>query len=174
MAVDPGFSASEDADGTGIVVAGIGEDKRGYVLEDLSGQMELSQWARKVVAAYHRHEADAIVAEINMNGKMVTDTIKTYAPNARVVCVRATRGKAVRAEPVSSLYEQGRISHVGSLPHLEDEMCSWDPGMSSGSPGRLDALVWAFTDLMIDRSFGASDARPRVSTRDFDGQGSGY
>jgi phage terminase large subunit-like protein len=98
------------------------------------------------VAAYHRHKADRIVAEVNNGGEMVAHTIKTIDASVPVKMVHASRGKQTRAEPISAIYEQGRGHHVGSFPKLEDEMCLWVPGMPS--PNRMDALVWTATELM--------------------------
>lgn len=174
VAVDPGFSAKEESDGTGIIVAGVGDDGRGYVIEDLSGQAELDKWAKTAVSAYHRFKAGYLVAEMNMNGKMVEDTIRTYDPQIAFKPVRATQGKALRAEPISSLYEQGRISHVGAFAKLEDQMCTWDPTMPMKSPSRLDALVWAFTELMLG-DYVAIEAPPaRIATPYRQGSGRGF
>ncbi len=143
VAVDP--SATSTGDEAGVITAGsVGKDY--YVVEDNSLQSAPVEWARAAVAAYHRHRADRIVAESNNGGEMVAQTIKTVDPSVPVRLVHASRGKQTRAEPVSAVYEQGRGHHVGSFPALEDELCLWMPGMSS--PNRLDALVWAMTDLM--------------------------
>lgn len=149
VAIDPAVSVSEGSDETGIVVAAIDGQGRGFVLEDLSGKYAPSEWASIAVEAYRRWEADRIVAESNQGGAMVESTIRVVAPSAPVTLVRASRGKVARAEPVSALYEQGRVHHVGSLQSLEDQLCSFEPG-SSKSPDRLDALVWALTELMLD------------------------
>lgn len=143
VAVDP--SATSTGDEAGIVTAGsVGNDL--YVLEDNSLQGSPVEWARAAVAAYHRHKADRIVAESNNGGEMVAHTIKTVDAAVPVRLVHASRGKQARAEPVSAVYEQGRGHMVGSFPVLEDELCLWMPGMAS--PNRLDALVWAATDLL--------------------------
>lgn len=117
-----------------------------YVVEDSSMQGAPLAWARAAVAAYHRHEADRIVAESNNGGEMVAQTIRTVDPSVPVKLVHASRGKQTRAEPVSAIYEQGLVHHVGSFPKLEDEMCLWSPGMES--PNRMDALVWGITELL--------------------------
>lgn len=143
VAIDP--SATSTGDEAGIVTAGSsGRDV--YVLEDNSMQGSPIAWARAAVAAYHRHKADRIIAESNNGGEMVSQTIKTVDPNVPVRLVSASRGKQTRAEPISAVYEQGRGHHVGSFSALEDEMCLWQPGMAS--PNRMDALVWAVSDLI--------------------------
>ena len=143
VAIDP--SATSTGDEAGIVTAGsAGQDI--YILEDNSLQGGPLEWARAAVAAYHRHNADRIIAESNNGGEMVEQTLKTVDSSVPVRLVHASRGKQTRAEPVSAVYEQGRGHHVGSFPALEDELCLWIPGMAS--PNRLDALVWAATDLL--------------------------
>ena len=149
VALDPACSSEADSDETGIIVAGIGYDDEGYVLEDLSGRYTPTEWATKAVGAYRRHRADRIVAEKNQGGAMVESTIRVVDPNVPLRLVHASRGKIVRAEPVSALYEQGRVSHVGGFAELEDQLCSFAPG-SRDSPDRLDALVYALTELMLD------------------------
>ena len=152
VAIDPAVTAHEGSDETGIVVAGLGLDGRAYVLEDLSGVFPAEQWARRAVEAYRRHRADRIVAEVNNGGDLVASVLRAVDRAVPVAQVRATRGKALRAEPVAALYEQGRVSHVGLLARLEDQCASWDPASDARSPDRLDALVWALTDLVIDRA----------------------
>ena len=149
VAVDPAVSSEEGSNEHGIVVAGIGSDGRGYVLDDVTTRGGPHQWATHAVAAYDRYEADAIVIEINQGGNMVRHTLQTVRPNLPIVEVRATRGKHVRAEPIAALYTMGRISHVGAFPKLEDQMCLMTAGgfEGEGSPDRVDALVWGFTEL---------------------------
>jgi len=160
VAVDPPASSSQRADRCGLVVAGIDRDGLGHVLEDatLSGARP-QEWAEKAVALYRRHEADALVVEVNQGGEMVESIIRQVDAGVPVTSVRAMRGKYLRAEPVAALYAQGRVRHAGAFPELEDEMCSFGPGgLASGrSPDRLDALVWALTHLML-----APKGRPRV------------
>jgi predicted phage terminase large subunit-like protein len=148
VAIDPAISVSETSDATGIIIAGLGDDNHGYIIEDLSGKYSPTQWATKAVAAYKRHEADRIVAEANQGGAMVETTLRAVDRSIPVRLVHASRGKITRAEPVSALYEQNRVHHVGCFPELEDELCSFEPG-SADSPDRLDALVWGITDLML-------------------------
>ena len=148
VAIDPAVTAGEDSDETGIVVAGVCRDRALWVLEDASGRMSPGDWATRAIDAYRRHKADRIVAEANNGGDMVADVLRTRDRSAAVTLVHASRGKLTRAEPVSALYEQGRAHHVGVFRELEDQLCTWVPGM--GSPDRLDALVWAGTELVID------------------------
>jgi phage terminase large subunit-like protein len=157
VGVDPQGTKSLDEDGgdkheTGIVVAGKGVDEQGYVLGDYSGNYSPNEWASAAIKAYHDHEANCIVAEVNYGGDMVAHTIRTVDPTVNVVVVRASRGagKARRAEPIVSLYEQGRVHHVGLLPELEDEMCTWTEDGGQPSPNRLDGAVWALWKLFID------------------------
>lgn len=149
VAVDPAVTAGEEADETGIVICGMGQDGRGYVLDDRSLRASPQQWARAAVTAYRYYEADAIVAEVNNGGDMVAMTLRSVDPNVHVQEVRASRGKHIRAEPISALYEQGRVSHVGGWPELEDQMCLMTQAGYVGekSPDRLDALVWGMTAL---------------------------
>lgn len=151
VAVDPAISNDVGSDETGIIVAGICEDNQGYVLEDASGKYRPEEWASRAVALYDQYSADRIIAEINQGGQMVEHTIRTVRPNVPYRAVRATRGKAVRAEPIAALYERGKIIHYGNLAELEDQLCvftiDFDRKAQGYSPDRLDALVWAFTDL---------------------------
>lgn len=150
IAVDPAVSNNEDSDETGIIVAALGFDGEGYVLEDLSGRYTPTEWATKAVGAYRRYRADRIVAEVNQGGLLVENTIRVIDPNVSLRMVHASRGKLIRAEPVSALYEQRRVHHLGGFFELEDQLCSFAPG-SKDSPDRLDALVYAITDLMVER-----------------------
>jgi phage terminase large subunit-like protein len=151
IAIDPAASSDEENDETGIVVAGLGQDAHGYVLQDATGHYTPGQWGAKAVELYKDWKADAIVGETNNGGEMVGYTVKTAAEAAketvRFVPVHASRGKLTRAEPIGALYEQGRCHHVGTFAELEDQMCNWIPG--ADSPDRMDALVWAFTELML-------------------------
>ncbi|MEC9342294.1 MAG: terminase family protein [Pseudomonadota bacterium] len=144
----------------GIVAAGIDMSGRCHVLEDASvARASPTGWASAAVALYERLSAGAIVAEINQGGDMVRSVIGQVAPSAAIREVRATRGKWLRAEPVAALYEQGRVFHARPFPQLEDEMCAFGlDGLADGvSPDRLDALVWAITDLAL-----TNVAMPRV------------
>jgi len=156
VGVDPAISNTGDSDYTGIVVCAIGQDGHGYVLEDRSVRGTPEQWASRAVAAYHDHKADRIVAEKNQGGDMVESTIRHVDPNVAYRGVHASKGKLPRAEPISALYEQGRCHHVGVFAGLEEEMCNYVPGAEK-SPDRMDAAVWAFTELF---DFGAILAAP--------------
>ena len=157
VAVDPPAGHGKRSNACGIVCVGLGADGRAYVLDDCSAHgMRPAQWARRVVALYHARQADRVVAEVNQGGAMVEQVLREIDPDVSFRAVHATRGKQARAEPVAALYEQGRVSHVGAFPELEDEMCS-AIGEGGKSPDRLDALVWAVSDLMLRRG-----AEPRV------------
>jgi predicted phage terminase large subunit-like protein len=146
VAIDPAVTSGEDSDETGIIVAGEGRDSHGYVLADLTMRGTPDACMRTAVQAYREHEADCVVAEVNNGGDFVASLLRTVDPMVPYRAVRATRGKRTRAEPVSALYEQHRIHHVGVFADLEDQMVSWTPD-SGESPDRVDALVWAFTEL---------------------------
>lgn len=152
VAVDPPASSSKRADACGIVAAGLDDGGTAYVLEDATASgLKPPEWAAKAVALYRRLQADALIVETNQGGEMATGVIREVDSSVPVMSVRATRGKYLRAEPVSVLYAQGRVRHVGALPELEDELCDFGPGgLTSGrSPDRMDALVWALTELML-------------------------
>jgi len=151
VAVDPAGTAHEESDETGIVVAGKGMDGRAYVLADRTCRLSPDGWARRATAAYEEFKADRLVAETNFGADMVERVIRTVAPRISYKKLTASRGKRQRAEPVAALYEQGRVSHVGSFPELEDQMCMFVPEGMDGSPDRVDALVWALSELMLDR-----------------------
>lgn len=160
VAVDPPASSGKASDACGIVVAGIDENGIGHVLADESMSMaKPHQWARRAIALYHCFEADAILAEVNQGGEMVAAVLSAEDGSVPVLMRRASRGKWLRAEPVAALYEQDRVRHAGRFPALEDEMCDFAPeGLSSGrSPDRLDALVWALGELMLN-----ADRKPRI------------
>lgn len=144
-----GVDPSGGGDSQGIVVAGKGVDGRYYVIADWTCQLSPAGWGRRVIEAYRRYQADKIVAERNFGGDMVEATIRVADPAAPVKMVTASRGKVVRAEPIAALYEQGRVSHIGSHARLEDQCCSMaaDGFVGDGSPDRVDALVWAMTEL---------------------------
>lgn len=150
VAVDPAATANPDSDETGIVVAGIDQDGEGYVLADRSARLSPNGWAERAITAYEDHHADRIVAERNQGGDMVKATLHVVDPSVPVTLVWASKGKHTRAEPVAALYEQGRVHHVGAFPELEGQLTGWTPE-SKTSPDRLDALVWALTELMLGR-----------------------
>lgn len=149
VGVDPATTSHETSALTGIVAAGLGIDDRGYVLADSSGRYKPDAWAREAIRLFDALHADRIVAEGNQGGEMVRHTLQTIRPNIPVTIVYASKGKQARAEPVSALYEQDKVSHVGAFPELEDQMCTWEPLSGKASPDRLDAHVWAFTNLMV-------------------------
>lgn len=148
IGVDPAVTSTSESDETGIIVASTDTAGNGYVLEDLSGRYSPAQWGAIVSSAFERWKADAIVAEKNQGGDMVESIIRQHHKTARVKLVTATKGKLVRAEPIYGLYEQGKIYHVGQFPILESQMVTFNPDTGS-SPDRVDALVWAFTDLLL-------------------------
>lgn len=155
VAVDPAASNEERSDENGIVVVGLARDTdgfaRGYVLEDASLKGSPEEWARMAVRMYRKWQADKIIAEKNNGGEMVASVLKAVDRTVPVKLVHATRGKVVRAEPISALYEQGRVHHVGRFDKLEDQMCVFSIDMirnsSEGSPDRVDALVWGLTEI---------------------------
>lgn len=150
VAVDPSGGDKERNDEIGLVVAGIDAQKHGFVLADRSGHYTPEQWGSLAVALYRQFKADRIVAEANFGGQMVESTIRVCDRSAPVKLVTASRGKQARAEPVAALYERGLIHHLGTFIGLEDEMVTWVPLTSTDSPNRVDALVWALTELLID------------------------
>jgi phage terminase large subunit-like protein len=150
VSVDPAVTNKTDSDMTGMVVAGIDQEGTAYVLEDHTDHYSPKEWAAKAIELYHEHMADRIVAERNQGGDMVRHTLQTEDENVPIKLVHASRGKMARAEPVSALYEQGKVRHVKGLNDLEDQMVQWEPLGSIGSPDRLDAMVWALTDLSLN------------------------
>lgn len=169
VAIDPAVTSGDDSDETGIVAVGLYKDpddgsQHAYVLADRSIKGTPDVWAKAAVALYHELDADRIVAEVNNGGDMIEGVIRAVDRNIPYTAVRASRGKRVRAEPVAALYEQGRVHHVGRLDVLEDQMClfSGETGRSVGdSPDRVDALVWAVTEL-----FDKLTARRRLKSKE--------
>ncbi len=160
VAVDPPASARRSSDACGIVAAGLDGEGKVFVLADATVKAARPQdWAGAAVALFHRLQADTIVAEVNQGGDMVSAVIRAADPLVPVKAVRAMRGKWIRAEPVAMLYEQEKVRHAGRFPALEDEMCDFGPdGLSGGrSPDRVDALVWAVSELLPGRT-----GEPRV------------
>lgn len=151
VAIDPAVTAGEKSDDTGIIIAGLAVSGHVVVIEDLSCKESPLGWARIAVGAYKNRGADRIVGEVNNGGDLVEANIRAVAPDVAFRAVHASRGKAIRAEPVAALYEQGRVHHAGFMTELEDQMCSFVPGLNHGSPDRMDALVWAITELLIDQ-----------------------
>lgn len=159
VAIDPAATESENSDETGIVVFGLGEDKHGYVLEDLSGRMSPEKWATRAIEAAVKWKANYVVGEVNQGGDMVKTIIDQTARDLReqkklkqhiaFKAVHAKTGKRARAEPISLLYEQKRIHHVGSFAKLEDQQCTWDASTATKSPDRIDALVYGATECCL-------------------------
>lgn len=160
VAVDPPATSRRTSDACGLIVAGLDADERAVVLQDATlERAKPSDWAACAVALYRDYEADCIVAEVNQGGEMVSAVLRTVDAAVPVREVRASRGKWLRAEPVAALYAQGRVLHGARFAELEDEMCDFGPdGLSNGrSPDRVDALVWAITELLLGRA-----NRPRI------------
>ena len=147
IGVDPAVSATPGSDHTGIVAAARGIDGNFYVLRDASCRLPPVGWARRAIGLYRELAADRIVAEVNNGGDLVESLLRQLDPEVSYKAVRATRGKVLRAEPVAALYEQHRVRHVGIFPELEDEMTGYSPLASANSPDRMDALVWALSEL---------------------------
>ncbi len=151
IAVDPAVSVNAESDNTGIVIAGIGEDGRGYVIADESGKYTPQEWGSRVIRLYHEHECSRCIVEVNQGGDLVEANLRTNVggQNIAITRIHAKTGKVSRAEPVAALYEQNKISHVKPMSAMEDEMCTWCPGETKKSPDRVDALTYAMTDLML-------------------------
>ena len=147
VAVDPAVTANKDSNETGIVICATDHKGQYYVLNDISGVYTPDTWAKKTVEAYESYKADKVIAEVNNGGDLVQKVVKTVDPNVNYKAVRATRGKFVRAEPIAALYEQKRVKHVNRFSLLEDQLCTYNPEITSISPDRLDALVWGLTEL---------------------------
>lgn len=166
VAVDPATTSEPGSDETGITVQGIDAAGNGYLLADDSGKYRPEEWARKAIAAYHFFNADRVVAEVNQGGDMVEAVLRSVDPNIPYKAVHATRGKVLRAEPVASLYERGKVFHAEVFPELEDQMCSFtsdfDRKAQGYSPDRVDALVWGFTDLFPQMTRRTASSAPIV------------
>ena len=147
IAVDPAVTANSNSDETGIVVAGRGIDNHFYILEDKSGVFSPDVWIKRAIELYYKFDADRIVCEVNNGGDLIEKLLRVQDVNVPYTSVRATRGKMLRAEPISALYEQGKVHHVGYFKELEEQMCSYTPDTIK-SPDRLDSLVWGITSLM--------------------------
>lgn len=172
VAVDPAASSNEGSDENGIVVVGLARDKdgyaRGYVLEDATLRGSPEEWAKTAARMYRKWQADKIVAEKNNGGEMVESVIKAVDRSLPVKLVHASRGKIVRAEPISALYEQDRVHHVGRFDELEDQMCLFSVdnirNENTGSPDRVDALVWGLTEI-FDKIVGRRRANPNKAAQ---------
>jgi len=161
VGVDPAVTGTDQSDETGIIVAGRDsqDPPHAYVLADCSLVGTPAEWARRVIGGMDRHGGDCIIGEVNNGGDLVESNIRTVDPNVRFKAVRASRGKAVRAEPIAGLYEQGRVHHVGALEDLEYQLTGMtvDSYTREGSPDRLDSLVYAITELLVRK-----DPEPRI------------
>jgi len=149
VAIDPAVTSLPGSDETGIVAAGLGIDGLAYVLDDASGRFTPAEWAKRAIGLYDLRRADRLIGEANNGGALIETVIRTLRPSIPYRPVHATSGKRARAEPVAVLYEQQRVRHAGGFPDLEDQMCNWVAGGPEPSPDRLDALVWALTELML-------------------------
>ena len=149
VAIDPAVTSKQSSDETGIVVCGLGVDDIGYVLEDISGILTPNGWARRALMCYYKWKADRVIGEVNNGGDLIETVIRNLDKDVSYKSVHATKGKLIRAEPIAALYEQGRIKHVGVHSGLETQMTTWNVDTIK-SPDRLDALVWGFTELMLN------------------------
>ena len=149
IAVDPAVSSEAHSDEHGIVAVASSQSGHGYMLEDGTTKGAPERWARRAIAMYDRYDADGIVIEKNQGGDMCRHVLNSVRPGINIIEVHATRGKHVRAEPISALYALGRIHHVGTFPQLESQMCQITASgyEGDGSPDRVDAMVWGFTEL---------------------------
>ena len=147
IGVDPAVTSGSDSDHTGIVAAALGCDGNYYVLADRSCRGTPLEWAKQVIALYHELNADRVAGEVNNGGDLIEALLRKLDPDVSFRPVRASRGKIIRAEPVAALYEKGKVHHAGEFPLLEEEMISFSPAVSRNSPDRMDALVWALTEL---------------------------
>ncbi len=156
VSVDPAVTAHEKSDETGIIVLGLGEDDKAYLIDDRSGKYKPAEWAKIAVELYHDHDADRIIAEVNQGGDMVESTIRVEDKNVAYKAVRASKGKWVRAEPVAALCEKHKVKHMIYSSVLEDQLTSYIPFVAD-SPDRLDAYVHGLTELMIKPQFEGYD-----------------
>jgi len=150
VALDPAVTSGDGASDTGIISgfsARYNNKVHYYITHDFTCHEQPLRWAKVATSAYHRLKLNMIVGEVNNGGDLIKTVIKQVDPNVRFRSVRASKGKAVRAEPISSLYDQNLVHHVGVFPKLEDQMCTWSPDLNEASPDRLDALVWLLTYL---------------------------
>ena len=151
VSIDPAVTSGQESDETGIVVVGKDANNEYYVLEDESGKYSADKWGRVAINLFYEWEADYIVAEVNNGGDLVERLLRSIDPHVNYKSVHATRGKMVRAEPVSALYEQRRVHHVGIFPELEQQMTTYTGERPKPSPDRLDALVWGLSEISRSR-----------------------
>ena len=149
VGIDPAVTSHSSSDETGIVVASLGENGYYYILDDKSGKYSPDNWGNIAISLFYRYNANMIVAETNNGGDLVTRLLRSIDKNVPIKTVHATRGKVIRAEPISALYEQKKVFHCGNFTELEDQMCSFTGDVRGKSPDRLDALVWALTQLSV-------------------------
>lgn len=166
VSIDHACKDKPEANEHGIIVGGKGVDGRGYILADLSMEGKPDEWAKKVIAAYHLYEADGVIVETNQGGDLVANTLTTIQRDLPIIEVTATRGKHVRAAPIASLYNLGKVSHIGALPELEWQMTKmtasgWE-GPKDKSPDRLDAAVWLLSQIFPSLTMGRSEPEPEV------------
>ena len=147
VAIDPAVTSKKTSDETGIIVAGKDSEGEFYVLNDSSARYTPSAWSEKAIMLFNQYQCDKIIAEVNNGGQLVEHTLRTQSENVPYKSVHASRGKRTRAEPIASLYEQGKVHHVGNLERLENQLCNWEANSGDPSPDRLDALVWALSEL---------------------------
>lgn len=164
IGVDPAATSKAGSDDTGIIAAGKDDKGQYYVLGDYTVHDTPQKWGEAAITAFHKHKANVIIGETNNGGEMVAHTLKTIDPKIPFQAVHASRGKATRAEPISALYEQGKVHHFGTFPELEDQLCEWVPGVEK-SPDRLDALVWAITKLSEKTEYGKLDLTKMFPTK---------
>jgi phage terminase large subunit-like protein len=161
VGIDPAATSTESSDETGIIVSAVDHIGHGWVLEDVSGRYTPEKWARAAIEAYHRWNANKVVAESNNGGDMVKSVLRAVDATVPIKLVTASRGKAARAEPIAAYFEQGRVHVVGTFRELEDQLCTWEPMGKMRSPDRLDALVWGLSEMMVRRRYG--QAQPGVA-----------
>jgi len=159
VAIDPAVSAKITSNETGIIAGGIDKNGEGYILADKSGIYSPIAWATAAIKTFAALKGDRIVAEVNNGGDLVESNLRTVSPRIPYQKVHASRGKRTRAEPISSLYEQGLVHHVGVFPELEDQMTTWSAVDGSDSPDRVDALVWLLTWLMLNMKLKKATSR---------------
>jgi phage terminase large subunit-like protein len=152
IAIDPAVTSRDTSDETGIVAAGVGFDGHLYVLEDQSDIYKPNEWAKQAIALYNKYKADRIIGEVNNGGELIEAVLRNVDPMVSYQSVNATRDKLTRAEPIAAIYEQGKAHHVDQLLELELEMTTWESKKGEKSPNRIDALVWAATELILSSS----------------------
>ena len=151
IAVDPAETHHQKSDETGIITAGLCEKGHVYILQDDSGQYSPLEWGEKITTLYKHFKADRVIAEVNKGGDMVAQILKSIDPHISYKAVRAHRGKHIRAEPIVALYEQEKVFHMKPFLKLEEQMCTYVHNQTPQSPDRMDALVWAVTELCLQK-----------------------